>query len=88
MPRKFHEQNQLKKLRKRKRNTVLLKDDLSRELTRLQVLTADGLDRKKFVKLHKLAMQNVTKKKPCWEGYMKVGMKTKNGKVVNNCVPE
>ena len=70
------------------RDTVLLKDELSRELTRLQVLTAEGLDRKKFVKLHKLATQSATKKKPCWEGYRRVGMKIKNGKVVNNCVPE
>lgn len=29
-----------------------------------------------------------TKKDPCWEGYEKVGMKTKNGKLVPNCVPE
>lgn len=24
---------------------------------------------------------------PCWEGYTQVGMKTKNGKKVPNCVP-
>lgn len=34
----------------------------------------------------------VTKKKsatkdPCWEGYEKVGMKMKNGKLVPDCVP-
>lgn len=31
-----------------------------------------------------------TKKKsnnPCWKGYKKVGVKEKNGKTVNNCVP-
>tara|TARA_R100000541_G_scaffold58686_1_gene70298 strand:+ start:148 stop:264 length:117 start_codon:yes stop_codon:yes gene_type:complete len=28
-----------------------------------------------------------TKKKPCWEGYIKKGMKKKGGKLVNNCVP-
>jgi len=32
-----------------------------------------------------------TKKKaakdPCWEGYEKIGMKMKNGKLVPNCVP-
>lgn len=26
--------------------------------------------------------------KPCWEGYVQVGMKTKNGRKVPNCVPE
>jgi hypothetical protein len=25
---------------------------------------------------------------PCWDGYKQVGMKTKNGKKVPNCVPE
>ena len=24
---------------------------------------------------------------PCWEGYEKIGMKMKNGKLVPNCVP-
>jgi hypothetical protein len=28
-----------------------------------------------------------TKSDPCWEGYEKVGMKEKNGKLVPNCVP-
>ena len=28
------------------------------------------------------------KKTPCWSGYKQVGMKTKNGKQVPNCVPE
>lgn len=27
-------------------------------------------------------------KDPCWEGYVQVGMKTKNGKEVPNCVPK
>ena len=26
--------------------------------------------------------------KPCWKGYQQIGMKTKNGKKVPNCVPE
>jgi len=26
-------------------------------------------------------------KKPCWKGYKQIGMKTKNGKEVPNCVP-
>ena len=25
---------------------------------------------------------------PCWKGYVQVGMKTKNGTKVPNCVPE
>ncbi len=25
---------------------------------------------------------------PCWKGYRKIGTKMKNGRVVNNCVPE
>jgi len=28
-----------------------------------------------------------TKKKPCWDGYVKKGMKKKGGRLVNNCVP-
>ncbi len=28
-----------------------------------------------------------SKSDPCWEGYEKVGMKKKNGKLVPNCVP-
>jgi len=36
-------------------------------------------------------MATVKKKKatkdPCWEGYEKIGMKKKNGKLVPNCVP-
>ena len=27
-------------------------------------------------------------KNPCWKGYEAVGMKTKNGKKVPNCVPK
>lgn len=30
---------------------------------------------------------NKTETNPCWEGYEKVGMKTKKGKKVPNCVP-
>lgn len=26
-------------------------------------------------------------KDPCWEGYEKIGMKMKKGKLVPNCVP-
>lgn len=36
-----------------------------------------------------MAKSKATKSKsdPCWEGYEKIGMKTKNGKLVPNCVP-
>ena len=27
-------------------------------------------------------------KNPCWKGYEAIGMKTKNGKKVPNCVPK
>lgn len=27
-------------------------------------------------------------KNPCWKGYEPIGMKTKNGKKVPNCVPK
>ena len=30
----------------------------------------------------------MNEKGPCWSGYKQVGMKTKNGKQVPNCVPE
>ena len=34
-------------------------------------------------------LKKATKSKddPCWEGYEKIGMKMKNGKLVPNCVP-
>ena len=28
------------------------------------------------------------KNDPCWKGYKKLGMKTKNGKKVPDCVPD
>ena len=31
---------------------------------------------------------NMAKQGPCWDGYVQVGMKKKNGKMVPNCVPE
>jgi hypothetical protein len=34
-------------------------------------------------------LMNIVKEEdPCWKGYQQVGMKTKNGKQVPNCVPE
>jgi hypothetical protein len=38
-----------------------------------------------------MAKDNKTSKKeddPCWKGYHQVGMKTKEGKKVPNCVPD
>ncbi len=37
----------------------------------------------------KKATKKVSKSKsdPCWEGYEKIGMKMKNGKLVPNCIP-
>ena len=32
--------------------------------------------------------ENVNENAPCWKGYKQVGMKSKNGKQVPNCVPE
>jgi hypothetical protein len=32
--------------------------------------------------------KTMAKKGPCWEGYEMVGMKTKNGRKVPNCVPK
>ena len=29
----------------------------------------------------------VTRKNPCWKGYIAIGMKKKGGKKVPNCVP-
>ncbi len=33
------------------------------------------------------AKKKASTKDPCWEGYEKIGMKKKNGKLVPNCVP-
>lgn len=32
--------------------------------------------------------QFLEENKPCWKGYKQLGMKTKNGKQVPNCIPE
>ncbi|HEX8332727.1 MAG TPA: hypothetical protein VF622_08890 [Segetibacter sp.] len=37
---------------------------------------------------NKKAASTKSKSDPCWEGYEKVGMKMKNGKLVPNCVPK
>jgi hypothetical protein len=35
-----------------------------------------------------LTFKNFLKEKKCWSGYVKRGLKKKNGKLVNNCVKE
>ncbi len=35
-----------------------------------------------------LVAGKVDLKEPCWEGYIQVGMKEKDGRMVPNCVPE
>ena len=35
-----------------------------------------------------MATKKKAAKDPCWEGYEKIGMKKKNGKLVPNCVPK
>lgn len=32
-------------------------------------------------------MPRKVKRKPCWKGYVKKGLKKKGGRMVNNCVP-
>lgn len=32
--------------------------------------------------------KNAGKKKQCWKGYRQVGMKSKGGRMVPNCVPK
>ena len=32
--------------------------------------------------------KKVKEEKPCWDGYVQIGMKNKDGKQVPNCVPE
>jgi hypothetical protein len=36
----------------------------------------------------KLRTKRKTKKSPCWKGYEMVGMKSKGGRKVPNCVPK
>ncbi len=40
------------------------------------------------MKTSSLNKKGKTSKDPCWSGYEQVGMKTKKGKKVPNCVPE
>jgi hypothetical protein len=34
-----------------------------------------------------IKLSHILNEDPCWNGYKQVGMKTKNGKEVPNCVP-
>ena len=47
--------------------------------------TKPSIHTKKFKQMYGEMMNE---KGPCWSGYKQVGMKTKNGKQVPNCVPE
>lgn len=35
-----------------------------------------------------MSVKKTKKANPCWEGYEKLGSKTKNGKKVPDCVPK
>ena len=47
--------------------------------------TKPSIHTKKFKQMYG---EMINEKGPCWSGYKQVGMKTKNGKQVPNCVPE
>ncbi len=34
-----------------------------------------------------MSLKKTKRKKPCWKGFVKKGMKKKGGRLVNNCVP-
>ena len=39
------------------------------------------------VKENNMPTKRSKKKKPCWDGYVKKGLKKKGNRMVNNCVP-
>ena len=47
-----------------------------------------GKDVVNYFKSKKITTETVNEDSPCWKGYKQVGMKTKNGREVPNCVPE
>jgi len=56
-----------------------------------RVLDSLGIDKKELNKVTqkiKTKLETVTEDAPCWNGYKQVGMKTKGGKQVPNCVKE
>lgn len=58
----------------------------------LQTLNIDGqkykIDHSLKEQIRKILQEVLNESKsPCWNGYKKVGIKEKNGKTVNNCVP-
>jgi hypothetical protein len=40
------------------------------------------------MKISSVNKKRQTSKDPCWNGYAQLGMKTKKGRKVPNCVPE
>lgn len=40
-----------------------------------------------MIKLTSILNEPINEESPCWKGYRQIGMKTKNGKQVPNCVP-
>jgi hypothetical protein len=55
-----------------------------------RVLDALGIDKKELSKVStKLRSKlEIKENSPCWKGYEQIGMKTKGGKEVPNCVPK
>jgi hypothetical protein len=55
-----------------------------------RVLDALGIDKKELNKVTtKLKTKlEIKENSPCWKGYEQIGMKTKGGKEVPNCVPK
>lgn len=59
------------------------KDSKEREMIKKNIAVNTGL-----LNWWKTRKEVVSEAGPCWKGYKQVGMKTKNGKEVPNCVPE
>jgi hypothetical protein len=56
-----------------------------------KIVDSLGIDKKELSKMSsklKTTLESLNEEDPCWKGYQQIGMKTKNGKEVPNCVPE
>jgi hypothetical protein len=56
-----------------------------------KIVDSLGIDKKELAKMSsklKTTLESLNEEDPCWKGYQQIGMKTKNGKEVPNCVPE
>lgn len=63
------------------------------KMPRKLFLTAPGhtycfQHKKNRVKISSVNMKEKTSNDPCWTGYEQLGMKTKKGKKVPNCIPD